>query len=169
MASVRMGEMAVSSNEELIALGLGSCIGLVMVDRGTGVAGLAHIVLPEGRDGASAPGRFADRAVPELLAKMCGAGARKACLEAVLAGGAQMFELGTELDIGARNESAVRAALAKVRIPIVAAVTGGNRGRTIKVAPGGAAVSVREAGGSAVALLGGDPARTGHRLAEVRS
>ncbi len=44
-----MGELAVSSTvgDELVAIGLGSCIGLAMVDREAGVAGLAHVVLPE--------------------------------------------------------------------------------------------------------------------------
>ena len=72
MASARMGEMVVSSdpNEELVALGLGSCIGLAIVDRTAGVAGLAHIVLPESNDRVDQVGKFADTAVPELIEKM---------------------------------------------------------------------------------------------------
>src|SRR5437660_2797987 len=117
MTSVRMGEIAVSATagDELIALGLGSCIGLALIDRKAGVAGLAHVVLPESKDAASEPGKFADLAVPELIARMRRAGAGDR-LEAVLTGGARMFELGSELDIGARNEAAVRSALAQARI-----------------------------------------------------
>src|ERR1700744_1983330 len=94
MASARMGEMVVSSNpnEELVALGLGSCIGLAIVDRAAGIAGLAHIVLPEsyaGGDGA----KFADTAVPELVDRMRRAGAALRRMEAVIAGGARMFEM----------------------------------------------------------------------------
>ena len=76
MASARMGEMVISSdpNEELVALGLGSCIGLAIVDRTAGVAGLAHIVLPESNDQADQVGKFADTAVPGLVAKMRAAG-----------------------------------------------------------------------------------------------
>ena len=45
--AVRMGEIAVSKSpgELLVSLGLGSCIGLALVDRRLGVAGLAHVVL----------------------------------------------------------------------------------------------------------------------------
>ena len=52
MTGVRMGELAVSATptDELVAVGLGSCIGLVIVDRSAGVAGLAHIVLPQSGD-----------------------------------------------------------------------------------------------------------------------
>lgn len=155
MTSVRMGEIAVTSSvgEELVALGLGSCIGLTLIDRANGVAGLAHVVLPESRAGATEPGKFADLAVPELIARLRRAGATEARLEAVLAGGAKMFELGSELDIGARNEAAVRSALTQARISVVAAATGGNRGRTVKVMPSEGTVTVREAGGETVTLL----------------
>src|SRR5205085_2402892 len=105
MRAVRMGEMAVSSHDgdELTALGLGSCIGLALVDRSSGVAGLAHVVLPESRGDDQTPGKFGDLAVPELIAQLRRAGASDRRLEAVLAGGARMFEMGGELDIGARN------------------------------------------------------------------
>ncbi len=46
----RMGELCATSGAEgLVALGLGSCIGLVLLDRRKGVAGLAHVVLPRRR------------------------------------------------------------------------------------------------------------------------
>jgi chemotaxis protein CheD len=155
MTSVRMGEIAVAcgAGEELVALGLGSCIGLTLIDRANGVAGLAHVVLPESRAGATEPGKFADLAVPELIARLRRAGATESRLEAVLTGGAKMFELGSELDIGARNEAAVRSALSRARISVVAAATGGNRGRTVKVRPSEGTVTVREAGGETVTLL----------------
>jgi len=168
-----MGEIAVSAGDgdELIALGLGSCIGLALIDRQAGVAGLAHVVLPESRDSAGEPGKFADLAVPELIARMKRAGA-SGRMEAVLTGGARMFELGSELDIGARNEAAVRSALAHARIKVAAAATGGNRGRTVKVVPGDGTVSVREAGGETVTLWNGSsapaPKRTGRTVAGAR-
>jgi chemotaxis protein CheD len=160
MRAVRMGEMAVSSQgEELTALGLGSCIGLALVDRGSGVTGLAHIVLPDSRGEHQQTGKFADLAVPGLISEMQRAGASERRLEAVLAGGARMFELGGELDIGARNEQAVRGALAGLRIAVKAAATGGNRGRTLRVVAG--TVTVREAGGETVTLLqAGSPGRS---------
>ena len=91
---VRMGELAVSAvaGADLVSLGLGSCIGLVLLDRRAAVAGLAHVVLPAaiGTD-RSAPGKFADTAVDALVAAMEPLGARRTRLEAVLVGGASMF------------------------------------------------------------------------------
>jgi chemotaxis protein CheD len=133
----RMAEIAVSRHEAdvLVALGLGSCIGLALLDRSSPVAGLAHIILPESRDGAAVPGKFADTAVPELLRQMIALGAAKSCLMAVLVGGAEMFAMGASgsLDIGRRNEHAVRTALAVAGIAVTAAVTGGSSGRTMRV------------------------------------
>jgi chemotaxis protein CheD len=151
-----MGEIAVSGlpGDELVARGLGSCIGLVLVDRLAGIAGLAHIVLPESGGLGPEPGRFADLAVPELIAEMCRAGATKRRLEAVLAGGAQMFELG-DLDVGARNEAAVRDRLALCGLPVLAAETGGNRGRTMRVRVGDCSVTVKEVGAQPMTVLNG--------------
>jgi chemotaxis protein CheD len=153
--AVRMGEMAVSGRrgEELVALGLGSCIGLALIDRSEGVAGLAHIMLPESHEPTERPGKYANRAVPELIELMRLAGASERRLEAVLAGGACMFDLGNDLDIGSRNESAVRAALARARVVVAAAATGGNRGRTVRVSPRDGTVTVKEAGGQTIKLL----------------
>ena len=155
MAGVRMGEMVVSKNpkDELVALGLGSCIGLAIVDRTAGVAGLAHIVLPESNDRAGQAGKFADTAVPELIARMRKAGAVERRFETALVGGAQMFDMSAGLDIGARNEAAVRAALSTAGIPVNAAQTGGNAGRTLTIAVGEMLVTSRAAGRPADTLL----------------
>lgn len=160
---VRMGELAVSSEDDvLVTIGLGSCIGLALVDRGSGIAGLAHVVLPE--SGEAGPARsaatFADTAVPALLERLASAGADRRRLEAVLAGGAQMFRFGRRsdagLEIGVRNDQAVTAALARERIPLRAKATGGNRGRTIRVHVSTGVITVREAGGEERRLLGGE-------------
>ena len=156
--AVRMGELAVSSThgDVLASLGLGSCIGLALVDQRRGIAGLAHIMLPEAIPGGGPVGKFADLAVPELLKQTTALGTTRGGLKAVLVGGAQMFSLGqgSGLDIGGRNETAVRALLAAERIPVVASATGGAKGRTIRVFPGGAVLS-KEAGGAEIELMPG--------------
>jgi chemotaxis protein CheD len=156
--AVRMGEIAVSSKpgEVLLSIGLGSCIGLALVDQRRGIAGLAHVMLPEAIAGGGPAGKFADLAVPELVAQTVALGTSRPMLKAVLVGGAQMFSLGGSgaLDIGVRNDSAVRAALAKERIGVVASATGGSKGRTIRVVAGGAVLS-KEAGGAEIELMPG--------------
>ena len=141
---VRMGEYASSATagDVLVSLGLGSCIGLALIDRRAAVAGLAHVVLPaaDGRD--AVPGKFADTAVPTLLDAVVGLGARRTRVEAVLVGGASMFSSGGGsggLEVGQRNDAAVREELRKLRIPVAATETGGSRGRTVRVAVDGAA------------------------------
>ena len=62
--SVRIGGLAVSEPDGamLLSVGLGSCIGLVLLDAARGLAGLAHIMLPAGPVGAAgAPAKYADQ------------------------------------------------------------------------------------------------------------
>jgi chemotaxis protein CheD len=156
--AVRMGEIAVSSNPDdvLMSVGLGSCIGLALVDQRRGIAGLAHVMLPEALAGGGPVGKFADLAVPELVRQTTALGTSKTMLKAILVGGAQMFALGSSaaMDIGVRNDAAVREALRKERIPVLAAEVGGSKGRTIRVIPGGAVLS-KEAGGAEKELMNG--------------
>jgi chemotaxis protein CheD len=153
---VRMGELAASevADEELVSMGLGSCIGVALLDGEHALAGLAHVMLPEANAAYAAPAKFADRAVPALVASLERLGAQRERLAAVLVGGAQMFGRSglVGLDLGARNEAAVRAALAVEEVPVAAAATGGSRGRTMRVCVGSASVSVKEAGGSELEL-----------------
>jgi chemotaxis protein CheD len=148
---VRMGELAISDTrgDVLVSLGLGSCIGLAVVDKRAGVAGLAHIVLPAAT-GAPKPGslnKFADHAVPALVDGMVQRGASRVFMQASLIGGASMFA-GAGLEVGARNADAVRDLVAGRRVPVVAEAVGGSKGRTVRVDVTSGAVSVREAGGT---------------------
>lgn len=153
---VRMGELAVAAKggATLVSIGLGSCIGLALIDRARGIAGLAHVMLPQApSDGAGGtPGKFADHAVPALLSELAPLGSRPGRLEAVLVGGAKMFSVGSSMDVGARNDDAARAALAAARIPVRAADTRGSTGRTIRVDPATGIVTVKAAGGKPAQL-----------------
>jgi len=149
---VRMGELAVSRSQGdvLVALGLGSCIGLVLIDRVKQIAGLAHVMLP---DSASSPNasklKFADHAVPELVRKVIALGASPIHLQAFLIGGAKMFSFGgSSLDVGARNEEATLAQLEKHRIRVAGKVTAGTTGRTVRVHVEGCRVYCKAAGGA---------------------
>ena len=146
-----MGELAVSNTpgDVLVSIGLGSCIGLCLIDRRRQAVGLAHVMLPTGGPGET-PGKFAPSAVPALVEELQELGAVKSSLEAVLVGGAQMFSFGNagagKLDVGARNDSATREALDAARIPIIADATGGSTGRTVRLLVEEPRVIVKEAG-----------------------
>ena len=149
---VRMGELAISDTpgDVLVSLGLGSCIGLALVDKRAGVAGLAHIVLPatSGDPKPEAMNKFADHAVPTLLDGMVARGASRVFLQAALVGGASMFATAGTLEVGQRNAAAVRELMAARRVNVVAEAVGGSRGRTVRVDVRSGTVSVREAGGT---------------------
>jgi chemotaxis protein CheD len=156
---VRMGELAASRTHghQLASIGLGSCIGLVLLDMTHPLVGLAHIMLPDSNgDTDASAGKFADRAVPALLAEMASIGAGRARLQAVLVGGAQMFSFGGEsrLDIGRRNEQATREALELAGIRVCATATGGTNGRTVRVHVETGHVTVREPGKPEFDLFG---------------
>jgi chemotaxis protein CheD len=154
---VRMGELATSAvaGEALVSIGLGSCIGLALLDVRRPIVGLAHIMLPARTGDTGPPAKSADRGVPGLIGALRSMGAVR--LEAVLVGGAQMFSFGGDgpaANIGPRNEAAVREQLERAAIPIRAAATGGRRGRTIRVHVDGARVTVREVAGIEHELYG---------------
>jgi chemotaxis protein CheD len=160
---VRMGEAAVSSTpaDALACIGLGSCIGLALVDRSKGVAALAHVMLPESpQPDPPQPHKFADLAVPALIDLILAHGAARPRLEAALVGGAAMFQFGgSGQDIGARNAQAVTRLLSAAGVPVRATAVGGGTGRTVRIHVGSdISITVREAGGREEQLLGA-PAR----------
>ena len=105
--------------------------------------------VPAGGNPAENKRKFADHAVPELVRQVVARGGRRLRLEAALVGGASMFVTSsTTLEVGQRNEAAVREQLKALRIPVIAAETGGKRGRTVRVYVPSTTVTVREAGGS---------------------
>jgi chemotaxis protein CheD len=154
----RMAEIAASQHagDVLVGLGLGSCIGLALTDTNQRAAALAHIVLPASADAGgqvAAVAKFADTAVPALFEEIVQMGVPGRRVFAILVGGAQMFAASGSMDIGARNEQAVREALAGLGIPVRAAVTGGSVGRTIRVYVGRGRITYKEAGGQEIDLL----------------
>jgi chemotaxis protein CheD len=153
---VKMGDLAVATGpgHVLASIGLGSCVGVALVSRSRAVAGLAHVMLPEAPTEGSAGPRYADYAVPALVRELAERGAPKDDLDAALVGGAQMFTFdGSTMEIGLRNERAVRAALESEGIPVRAAATAGSTGRTIRVHVATGEVTCKEAGGALQPLL----------------
>lgn len=156
---VGIGQLVASDDPgvTIAALGLGSCIGLVMADPRARVAGLVHVMLPDSATATAPgpPGKFADTAVPALLEAVRRLGAETSRLVCAMAGGAQMFGAGSGggvLRIGERNEQAVRAALLRAGLGVRGADTGGSMGRTLHVEVGSGSVTVRAIGGEPTPL-----------------
>lgn len=132
----------------LITSGLGSCIGITLYDPVARVGGMCHVMLPDSSQARATENRakFADTAVPDMLAELERMGARRERLVVKFAGGAQMFSFGKTDDrfaIGRRNAEAVRAALKREGLRIHAEDTGGNHGRTMIFDVGSGKVCIR--------------------------
>ncbi|HHZ19908.1 MAG TPA: chemotaxis protein CheD [Firmicutes bacterium] len=134
---VGMSELKTATPKDvLMALGLGSCVGVCMYDPLIKLGGMAHIMLPDSSQARelSNPGKFADTAIPALLELMEKNGALRRRLIVKIVGGAQMFSISgndPRLNIGSRNVTAVEEALAKYGLKIAARSVGGNLGKTI--------------------------------------
>lgn len=128
------------ADEGITTLGLGSCVGVALVDKVTRQGGLAHVMLPDStaiRNNTNIA-KFADTGVAELVRQMESKGAKKSRIVAKIAGGAQMFTFQNNaslVKVGERNVLAVKAKLKELGIPILAEDTGLNYGRTVEFFP----------------------------------
>jgi chemotaxis protein CheD len=108
--------------------GLGSCIGLFIADRISGLTGGVHIPLPE----SSTMGEFLSAAqlIDMLLADFEQMGSRLGYLRAKMAGGAQVYE--SLIDLGRQNADAVSTYLVQRKIYLAATDIGGRMARTVR-------------------------------------
>ena len=129
--------------------GLGSCVGVVLYDESTKIAGMIHVMLPDstlGKVDSINVAKFADTGIDALIQLLKVEGVQPFRLKAKIAGGAQMFKFTSDKDsmrIGPRNVDAVKAQLRKNGIPVVAEDTGGNSGRTIEFNPATSKLNIR--------------------------
>jgi chemotaxis protein CheD len=134
---VKVADFAVGRNGDTViaTVGLGSCVAIALYDPATRVGALAHVLLPSesmARDKTNRA-KFPSAAVPMLLAEMKGLGSNGG-VGARLVGGASMFAslLPTGgVNIGERNVTASRAALAAAGVPLLAEDVGGDYGRSV--------------------------------------
>jgi chemotaxis protein CheD len=153
--NVGLGEQAISRNPEdiLVAYGLGSCVGVVMLDPGSHVAGLLHAVLPRPADGMlhrdAHSSKYVEGGIEQLVAAMIRAGANKSKLVVRIVGGANMLMSSgptRSFDIGTRNIEAAQTTLNRLNMPIAASEVGGHIGRTLRVYVADSRVTVRVIG-----------------------
>lgn len=153
---IGISDMKVSQKSgRLVTYALGSCIGICIHDSKTKVSGLSHILLPEANLAAEGKKpveimKYANTAVPELIKRMEQMGASRLNMKAKIVGGAQMFQTMNNSvagQIGQRNVQAVKEALRKEKIAIIAEDTGANYGRTVFMDVATGMVSVKTAFG----------------------
>lgn len=124
---------------ELITYALGSCIGICLWDEKLKLAALIHIMLPINMEaGRKNTMKYADTGIRETLRQLEVKGGRKDRLIAKIAGGAKMFEVAGNSNlgnIGQRNIDCVRMNLRKEGIRIISENVGGSVARTLSFFP----------------------------------
>ena len=148
--SVAIGRLGVASPPFVIRTLLGSCVGVVLYEKIARVGGVAHVVLPDSRGVTEQPGRFADTAIPALIAEIDRVLGRssKGRLTAKIAGGASMFQAGAAMNIGKMNCDAVERILAALDIPILGRDLGGESGRHLTLDTRSGIVTIKVPGGA---------------------
>jgi chemotaxis protein CheD len=149
VVSVPIGRWGVVAAPKQIRTLLGSCAGVVLHDRAGRLGGVAHIVLPDSRGELDHPGKFADTAIPGMIAdleRLMGRSSRGR-LTAKVVGGASMFQTGPALNIGRMNQDAVDQVLAGLGIPVLARDVGGGSGRRLTLDVASGIVTIRVPGG----------------------
>ncbi len=152
---VGMADMKLCSPPDVITtLGLGSCVGVVIYDVVTKMCGMIHVMLPDSTkiSNHSNRAKFADTSIMDMIAELEKQGCRKKNMIAKIAGGARMFEFGSDkkhksiLNIGEENIKAVREILQRENIPLKAQDVGLNFGRTIVFQPSNGELLVKAVG-----------------------
>ncbi len=144
---VEPGNLAALKDRGVLESFLGSCVGVALYDAKAEVAGMIHVLLPEGSERAERanPATYASSGIPLLARKMEEMGARPERLVAHLAGGAAILGRvpGVDLNIGRRNVMVARQVLEFEGIPVVTESIGGSFGRGIRIQVPGGKVDVR--------------------------
>lgn len=146
--TVKIADHAVATGaEQLVTIGLGSCVAIALYNRDAQVGALAHVLLPNTThwNTAVSVGKFAATAVPAMLQRMRELNANGR-VDARLIGGATMFAPLSStgaLSLGTRNVIAARAACFAANIDVVAEDVGGAHGRSVYFDVADGAVLVR--------------------------
>jgi chemotaxis protein CheD len=129
--SVGMSQAAIAADTACLTTIVGSCIAVAIYSARERLGALGHVVLPRATGSTDYPAKFADTAVPYMLAALKERGVKPGGLVARIAGGACMFGDCKVMQIGQSNTEAVVEALRSAAIRIVGRDVGGASGRRI--------------------------------------
>ncbi|MBD3408909.1 MAG: chemotaxis protein CheD [Ignavibacteriales bacterium] len=142
---IGIGEYAVARNPStrLKTMALGSCVAVCLYHPPSGVAGMAHVALPEAaankEKAIKTPAYFADSGIKHLLNKLAYLGNISLIPEirAKLVGGAAVIYMKKDsFNIGARNIAACRDTLRRYGVLVKGEHVGGTINRTVTMQPG---------------------------------
>ncbi len=137
MVKILPGEYFATANAAAMATLLGSCVTVCLYDRGTGVGGMNHFMLPKQLlqlnatrcptpysppCGNTCSARYGECALRHLLQCLDRLGARRSSLEAKLFGGGRVMAGGS--DIGRKNIGFALGYLDERKIPVISSDLG---------------------------------------------
>jgi chemotaxis protein CheD len=129
--AVGMGQAVFAREPARLTTILGSCVAVTLYSPHRRLGVLGHVVLPQSNGSASNPAKFADTAVPHMLATLKSHGVEPGELTAKVVGGACMFGTGLCTQIGESNVQAAVEALESAGIRIAGRDVSGTNGRRI--------------------------------------
>lgn len=139
----------------IMTYALGSCVGVAFYDSDVKVGGLLHVLLPHCVNNIREdlnPFMFADTGINKMADELIRLGVNPHRLTAKIAGGANMLNSSSVLDIGRKNVHSVMEHLERMRIPIRGSSVGGTLGRSMQLDVGTGKVIVRYLGGGEITL-----------------
>lgn len=148
---VGIGELACSreAQDNLVTLGLGSCVALVVAQPSANCGALAHIALPcaswdQGAKQNRPPAFYADQAVQTLFDELNRLpGFNPIFCEVSLVGGAECRK-GARIQVGNCNVEALLQALEQKKISPKRQLTGGNTSRNVRLEISSGTIWVKE-------------------------
>ena len=158
---VGIADMAISADPRdlIVTYALGSCLGVCVFDPVARVAGMLHLMLPQGslspEKAAQNPLMFADTGIPKLFLGSYALGAKKERMIVVVAGGAS-FNMNEDADlaIGQRNVAMLRKVLWKNGVILKKHELGGTEPRNMSLDVRSGEVSLGFGGESRVLFEG---------------
>ncbi len=139
----------------IMTYALGSCVGVALYDPDAKIAGLLHILLPNSINNTREDFNhfmFADTGLDRMIREMMAIGVTPTSLIARIAGGANMLNSTSVLDIGRKNVQATLQFLERTRIPVRGSSVGGTVGRSMQIEVGTGRVLVKYLGGGELTL-----------------
>jgi chemotaxis protein CheD len=129
--AVGIGQSVIASEPARLTTILGSCIAVTMYSPIHRIGMLSHVVLPHSAGETKHPAKFADTAVPHMLAALKERGVKTGNIIAKIAGGACMFGDGKFMQIGDSNVAASLKALEAAGVAVSGQDVGGTLGRRV--------------------------------------
>jgi chemotaxis protein CheD len=145
--TVGLGQIMAAQNDQRLVTILGSCVAVLLYSPRKQLGVLAHIVLPHSSHAHDHPGRYANLAIPAMLAELEKLGQARTGLIAKLVGGSNMFASKGPMQVGEENILAAREILTKLEIELTAEDVGGTKGRRVTFDPNTGELSIEIVGG----------------------